>query len=551
MAGITYRNCEFDDPIGAAVDAYRQGVTSRHRSFRARVTANADVVDLGSALSDIDESLDALMKLYGTNRKRFRRAMGLGDSFATTEIAELWILEYLGIALVNGMYVCQHRAGIKLDAYRTIFEVVGLTTMEVDLAVGEVDDYTYYVSYDGMVWSATPPATVAASLGVAVSALDITFVWFESTNRAVRNELRLAGFPRSSLYHIVRGNSNGNVTTVVVPRIDLFTQLRAMAYTTADLTALMERTLIKRVLIDSQQIRDDDSETAITGVYQPTPYPGELARYFNEELDGLPPMGQLRASSGARIYRMPTVTVMIYLDAERSFPTTAYTRRVADEREEVSSQGSQALLAAVDVNTSEVQSSFSAVTERIKNFANGAAETIETAWAFFGVDIDCGRSDPEGWPELGKINPLTVPELFDKISLASDDFGDLFGIGISQMATSNSLLSGLMGAADTLTCGAINLACMADNAERRDGDGLWSTSDGGFDDAGNIAVSMFDAEDVMRTMGNMFSVGSGDFGDFANAMYAAGNLLNDRKEACSQDSSIAQVQGLMDAARGG
>lgn len=542
MAGIVYRNCAFDDVLGNALARYQTGVRSRHMSFRATAASTYATLERMTSFDDIDEALLALVRLYGQRDiDAFREAMGLGARMTTSEEFELWVLEHLGIAIVNGIYVSQHRSGVPLAPYRSVYEVTGLTTLEAGVSAAGDGDYAFYIQYEGILFSGTPDV-VAADLGVSFSDLDITFVWYGSTNRSARLELRGAGFPSDSLYNIIRGNDHNNVTTVVLPRLDLFERLRLMGFNSADIETLLQRD-IARILIDSQRNRSDDATEATNHVYQPHPYPGELAELFKQEWAGMPPVGQLRAASGARIMLPPAVAVMRCLDTARSFPTQEGIAKNAERTDIITTTGDMALLAAMETNARENQTSWEAMVNSVTETASRVSNTIEEAWAFFGVDIDCGRSDPEGWPNMKKMGFDGFNDLLEQVGFAEVDFSDLFNAGIGQMARAGSLMEGVVSSLDTLTCGAVNFDCMATaGAEQDDG--------GGYGDTGRLLTSVFDAEQVASVMQNLSGDALGAFGDFANSMYSAGNLLAERDQQCSQDSSIRETQGLMDAAKG-
>ena len=543
MAGINYRSCTFDDPLATAVSNYRESTVDKHDAFRTQAANVATNLALYSSFDDISTRLLTLMKLYGvTSTDTFRQALGFHSRLTTRTSFELWVLEFLGIAIVNGMYVARSRGAVAIAPYRTVYDLIGLSALEAALLGAETGDFAYYIEYDGVIYSNTPPSALMQTLGVSFSALTTYFVWFGAPNIHARRLLRAQGFPGDELYRVVRGQDSDNITTVTLTRLDFLSQLRSMGYTDADITALLDRD-IDRVLIDTQRLRADDNNSAITGVYQTYPFPGELAASLTDEVNNLPSVGQLRTTAGARVYMPPLLAVVKALDPARSFPTKEYNQSIADKPDNENVASSQAYFAVIETQIEQLNKSWDVMVDAVVSTATDWAENIETFMAFFGMDLPCGRSLPEGWPNMGD---LTVGDLLDRINLAEADLQDLFGVATSQISRATSLLETTVGGLDTLSCGAISLDCIATNQG-----GTGEAEGGVYDESGNVMASLFDAEEVVSALTNMTSGTYGAFGDLSNAMYAAANIINARQQQCAKDTDIRTTSELVKAATAG
>jgi len=548
MAGITYRSCEFDDAIGNAIAAFQEALRASRRDFETQASAAATRLATFTAAVDAGTALTEILKLNNiATRKALRSRYSLDDPLVTDADYETWLLSHFDLAIVNGIYVAQTSNAVALTTYRTLYSVVGLSALEAALLNSSAGDYFYYIRHNGVVYSATTPKAVEVSLGISADSFDaIYFAWVEQAQTGVRAELTDAGFPTAALYKVVRGESYDNITTVVVPRADLFTQLRSMGYTSTELTLLLARS-ISKVLIDSAQVRADDDLTAFAGVYQTYPYPGELARALSEQLANLPPPGQLRiGSTGARSYMPPVSAVFKVLDPVRTFGLLSFIRATA-ARVPASNQTAQAFLSVMDTHTDVIESAFSTAVDTIDDGITSIAEMVEDAALYLGVDLDCGTSTAVGTSSSSASGPalgnISFSDLGAQLDALVEDFEDSWGASVSCFSMQSVIFEGLFSTLEQLTCGALSLTCVTTELlEDGGGDG------GPFDEDGATDMALFEMMDVVSALESLATEQVTGLADLINAVNGFGDLARRRATDCH--SSSQYVQGIFEALTG-
>jgi len=544
MAGIIYRTCEFDNKVSAALSEFQGALHDSRRAFEDQASTAVTRLALFTAASDASTALTEMLKLNNVaSRDALRTRYGLGARLTTDADYEEWLLDNFNIAIVNGIYVPQTSTSVVLAAYRTLYAVVGLSALDSALSGCSSGDYFYYIQHDGIVYSATTPKALEVMLEVGVADFDaIYFAWVGSPRTGARSELQAAGFPSAALYKLVRGESYNNITTLVVPRADIFTQLRTLGYTNTELTLLLSREIAK-VLIDSDQIRADDDLTTFAGVYQTVPYPGEGARALAEQLSNLPPPGQLRVgSTGARSYLPPTAAVFRVLDPVRSFRLSSFVQDIAD-RVSSNNQTAQAFLSVMSTQTATVQSAFSTAVTAIGSGITDIAEMVEDAALFLGIDLSCGTSTATGSGAAsggGTLGGITFSDFGAQLEALAEDFEDTWGASVSCFSMQGMIYEGLIASLEQLTCGAISLSCITTELlEDAGGDG------GPFDEDGATDMALFEMVDVMNALETLATEQSSGLADLINAANCLGDLARHRASDCY--ASNQYVRGILEA----